>query len=179
MNDDLILKALDFASEAHKNDTRKYTGEPYIFHPIEVAQIVFNVMKDPVVAAAALMHDVIEDTPVTEEEMRLKFGDEVTDLVMKVTKVTECGKSEGARPRAVRKELDRIHYSSGCSRSQSIKLADVLSNSSDVVQHDPKFAKTYLVEQKELVASLTDGHPTLFNAATEAVDTALAELAKI
>lgn len=178
MNDDLILKALDFASEAHKNDVRKYTGEPYIFHPIEVAQITFKVMGDPVVAAAALMHDVIEDTPVTEEEMREEFGDEVTDLVMKVTKVTESGKSKGARPRAVRKEIDRVHYANGCSRSQSIKLADVLSNSSDVVQHDPGFAATYLVEQKELVESLTDGHPTLFNAASEAVNTALAELKK-
>ena len=170
MTDDLILKALDFASEAHKNDKRKYTGEPYIFHPIEVSQIVASVLPDDYEAqAAALLHDTVEDTHVTLEDIFDNFGKRIADLVWKVTKASE--KKDGNR--AVRKEMDRVHYSeNGCSASQTIKLADVISNSADVADHDPGFAKTYLVEQEALVLSLTDGHPVLRNAAIEAVTNA-------
>ena len=175
MKEKLILDALDFATEAHKTQVRKYTGEPYIFHPIEVAQMVYAVLEDEEAAAAALLHDVVEDTDVTEADVRKEFGDSVADLVMKVTKASEH--KDGNR--AVRKEMDRVHYANGCSRSQSIKLADVISNSSDVVSHDPGFAKTYLVEQEALVNSLTEGHPDLYSAAVDSVAAAKAALAKL
>lgn len=177
---DLLYKAVEFATEAHKEQTRKYTGEPYIFHPLEVAQIVANVLPNDLEAqAAAVLHDTVEDTDATLEQIEELFGERVADLVNKVTKVTEPGNSAGARPRAVRKELDRQHYASGCAASQTIKLADVLSNTADVVDHDPKFAKVYLVEQADLVASLTKGHKTLFDAANTAVANAKDALSEL
>lgn len=172
MKDDLILRALDFAADAHKDQKRKYTGEPYIFHPLEVAQIVFRTLNDPVAAAAALLHDVVEDTDVTLEQVFDAFGKEVADLVHWVTKASEH--KDGVR--TVRKEMDRVHYSKGPMKAQTIKLADVISNSYDVVAHDPGFAKIYLVEQKNLVASLTGGDPGLHSLATDAVYTALDSL---
>ena len=62
---DLVKKALEFASNAHNGQTRKYTGEPYIVHPIEVMELVREVIDDPEVLAAALLHDVVEDCPVS------------------------------------------------------------------------------------------------------------------
>ena len=60
---DIIQKALLFATEAHGKQVRKYTGEPYIVHPVEVMSIVKSVVSDEEVLAAALLHDVVEDTP--------------------------------------------------------------------------------------------------------------------
>lgn len=172
MKDELIFKALDFATEAHKDQVRKYTGEPYIFHPIEVAQIVWNATEDINAASAALLHDVVEDTDVTAEEILKEFGPEVAELVHFVTKASEH--SDGVR--AIRKEMDRVHYAKGPALAQTIKLADVISNSVDVVEHDPGFAKIYLVEQGNLVASLTAGDYKLFELATEAIVIAKADL---
>ncbi len=83
---ELLLKAYDFAKEAHKNQKRA-SGEPYFIHPCAVAQILVELGLDTATIAAALLHDVIEDTPVTEEELRREFGDEVLSLVSGVTKL--------------------------------------------------------------------------------------------
>jgi len=174
MKDALILDALDFAADAHKDQVRKYSEEPYIFHPVEVAQIVWSVLADPEATAAALLHDVVEDTHVTEEQIRTKFGDRVADLVMMVTKPSKP--EDGVR--AIRKEMDRVHYAKGDSAAQTIKLADVISNTADVVDHDPRFAKVYLLEQEDLVNSLTLGDPMLFASAVDAVATAKEVLKK-
>jgi len=162
---DFLYQVIEFATKAHEGQTRKYSGEPYIFHPIEVGQIVWSVLQDTPATAAAILHDVVEDTPVTEAEIRTKFGDEIADLVMMVTKPSK--KEDGNRE--IRKEMDRVHYANGCERAQTIKLADVLSNTADIVDHDPRFAKVYLIEQEALVNSLTKGHAMLREKAIEAV----------
>jgi (p)ppGpp synthase/HD superfamily hydrolase len=75
--------ALEFATTAHAsiNQRRKYTGEPYIVHPIAVAELVRSVPHTPEMIAAAYLHDVVEDTPVTIEEIREEFGPQVAELV--------------------------------------------------------------------------------------------------
>ncbi len=81
-----LKKALDFAIEAH-NGQKRASGEDYIIHPTAVATILVDLGLDPPTIAAALLHDVLEDTPVSEEELRAEFGDETCDLVIGVTKL--------------------------------------------------------------------------------------------
>ena len=83
----LIKYALDFATNAHSVQKR-VSGEPYIEHPIAVADILIDFGLDADTVAAALLHDVIEDTGVTEEDIRTKFGSGIADMVVGVTKLT-------------------------------------------------------------------------------------------
>lgn len=82
----VLLRAYDFAREAHDGQKRA-SGEPYFIHPCAVAEILVDLGLDAPTVAAALLHDVIEDTPVTEEQVRENFGDEVLGLVSGVTKL--------------------------------------------------------------------------------------------
>ena len=83
---DMLLHAYDFARDAHRNQKRA-SGEPYFIHPCAVAEILVDLGLDAETIAAALLHDVIEDTPVTEEDVRREFGESVLTLVAGVTKL--------------------------------------------------------------------------------------------
>ena len=78
----MIKEAAEFAKRVHEGKLRKGSGIPYIVHPFEAAVIVSGLTKDPEVISAALLHDVIEDTPVTYEELEERFGQRVADLVL-------------------------------------------------------------------------------------------------
>ncbi len=82
----MLLKAYDFAKAAHANQKRA-SGEPYFIHPCAVAEILVDLGLDAETIAAALLHDVIEDTPATEEDIRREFGENVLTLVSGVTKL--------------------------------------------------------------------------------------------
>ena len=82
----LVLKAYEMGEAAHRGQTRK-TGEPYILHPVAVAQILANMRMDHESIAAAILHDTIEDTPLTWDDIRTAFGGEIADLVEGVTKL--------------------------------------------------------------------------------------------
>ena len=81
----MIKEAVEFAVEAHKGAVRKGTRIPYIVHPLEAAVIVGSVTEDEELIAAAILHDVLEDTDASEEEVRGRFGDRGADLVVKET----------------------------------------------------------------------------------------------
>ena len=81
----MIKEAVEFAVEAHRGAVRKGTKIPYIVHPLEAAVIVGSMTKDEELIAAAVLHDVLEDTDATEEELREQFGNRVTDLVVSET----------------------------------------------------------------------------------------------
>lgn len=87
--------ALKYAAEAHKTQKR-LTGEPYIMHPINVATIVVDLGMDVDTVIAALLHDVVEDTPVTDEEIKQKFGSSIADMVEGVTKLSNVNVPDGA-----------------------------------------------------------------------------------
>src|SRR5216117_1430885 len=84
---DLLERAYRFACEAHEGQQRR-SGEDFVLHPIGVAKILAELGTDEATLAAALVHDVVEDTPATIEEVRAEFGDEVATLVEGVTKLT-------------------------------------------------------------------------------------------
>ena len=87
-NTDMIEKAYRMANDAHK-DARRRSGEPYICHPLAVARLVLDLGMDTESIAAALLHDVVEDTPITIDEVKSAFGAEVALLVDGVTKLTK------------------------------------------------------------------------------------------
>lgn len=155
----LILKASLFAAGAHAamKQTRKYTGLPYITHPRAVAQIVVGVPHTETMVAAALLHDVIEDTGVTLQVLRDEFGPDVADLVYWLT---DKSKPENGN-RAVRKAIDREHSAAAPPEAQTIKLADIIENTATIDEHDPEFAKVYRKEKEALLQVMDKGDATL------------------
>ena len=85
-NSHLILKAYNFASDKHKNQKR-LSGDSYISHPLEVANILANLKLDDATICAALLHDVVEDTEITHEDIVREFGEEIAEMVAGVTKL--------------------------------------------------------------------------------------------
>lgn len=157
----LAFSAAHFAAGAHAGQQRKYTFEPYVDHPIEVARIVASVPHTDVMLAAAYLHDVVEDTERTSEDIRTHFGPEVADLVDWLTNVSKP--SHGNRK--IRKAIDRHHSALAPAEAQTIKVADMLSNVPSIVKHDPEFAKVYVAEKRKLLAVLTKADPTLWGRA--------------
>src|SRR5919206_2759654 len=84
--EELLAEAYAVAYAAHRGQTRK-SGEPFVYHPLATADILAELRLDPATIAAALLHDVLEDTGATKEEIREKFGDEVAEIVDGVTKL--------------------------------------------------------------------------------------------
>lgn len=81
LNTDLLDRAIVFAVNAHHNTERRGKGFPYIVHPMEAVEIVATITSDQELLAAAALHDTIEDTDVTVEDIRREFGDRIADLV--------------------------------------------------------------------------------------------------
>jgi (p)ppGpp synthase/HD superfamily hydrolase len=156
---ELVERARMFATAAHAavGQLRKYTFEPYIVHPAEVAGIVAEAGGTPEMIAAAWLHDTVEDTGVTSELIRAEFGDEVAMLVGWLTDVSRPDHGN----RAARKAVDRAHTAAAPAEAQTIKLADLICNTKSIVAHDPKFAVTYLAEKRELLEVMTKGDPAL------------------
>lgn len=160
----LEKRARLWAIRWHGDQVRKYTGEPYWRHPEAVAALVKTVPHTPEMVAAAYMHDVIEDTPCTEAEMRAEFGDAVTDLVMWLTDVSKP--TDGNRE--ARKAIDRAHSTAAPREAKTVKLADLIDNSRSIIARDPDFAVTYLREKRLLLdEALRDGDSTLWQMADE------------
>lgn len=166
----LSTRALTFAALAHRGQVRRYTGEPYFLHPIEVANIVRSVPHTEEMVAAAYLHGVVEDTPVTLAQIEAAFGQAVAELVGWLTDVS---KPEDGN-RATRKQLDLEHTAKAPRGAKTIKLADCISNSRSISAHDPNFWRVYRREIGRLLAVMKEGDPTLWErAAAQLEPTAL------
>lgn len=163
MSEDLIQRARDFATQAHKriDQRRKYSNQPYDAHLKAVAGLVAEVTDDTEMIAAAWLHDTVEDTPATHHDIEDAFGPAVARLVYELTDISRPGDGN----RAVRKAMDRDHLAQASSRAQTVKLADLIDNARDICRHDPKFARTYLQEMAALLDVLNRGHPELLRRA--------------
>jgi (p)ppGpp synthase/HD superfamily hydrolase len=149
----VITQALAFAYNAHGSidQRRKYSGEPYIVHPIAVADIVKQYGGTQVQIAAALLHDVVEDTPVTLDIIEVEFGPGIATIVEGLTDVS---KPEDGN-RAVRKAIDREHTAQATASAQFVKCADLIHNTRCITAHDPDFARVYMQEKRELLSVMT------------------------
>ncbi len=163
----MVERARVFATAAHAavGQTRKYTFEPYIVHPAEVAKIVRDAGGTEAMIAAAWLHDTVEDTGVTIEVIRGEFGVEVAELVGWLTDVSRPEHGN----RAHRKALDRAHSAAAPAEAQTVKLADLISNTRSIMAHDVAFAKTYLEEKRLLLEVMTKGDATLMAVARKNV----------
>ncbi len=120
----LITRAFAFAARRHVDQRRKgERAEPYVNHLAEVAELVAEASggEDPVLVAAAILHDVVEDTPTSLEEVARRFGPQVAELVAEVTDDT-------ALPSAERKRRQLARAPELSSRARRIKIADKISN---------------------------------------------------
>jgi (p)ppGpp synthase/HD superfamily hydrolase len=154
----MIYRALMFAKAAHKGQNRKYTNEPYIVHPIRVAQAV---MLYPIVTedmiAAAILHDVPEDTEFTIEQIICLFGPEVGNLV---DELTNKSKATG-KPRAERKLMDRERLSKVSKKAKIIKILDRIDNLNDMYGAETDFKKLYAGESIILAECIGDADQAL------------------
>lgn len=163
----IYQKAHIYAMAAHAavGQKRKYTNEPYIVHPVEVARILIEnvcwVTQD--MLAAAMLHDVVEDTQCTHTDIHLAFGFDISVLVRGLTDISKA--TDGNRE--VRKAIDRDHLAAGSAEVQTIKLADMISNTKSIVTHDLNFARVYLGEKSKLLDVLTKADPALMRLARE------------
>jgi (p)ppGpp synthase/HD superfamily hydrolase len=160
---DLVTKAREFALQAHRkrDHRRKYSGEPYEVHLIDVANIVASVSDHAPTIAAAYLHDVVEDTDVTLTEVEAAFGPEVATLVENLTDISRP--QDGNRAR--RKEVDRQHLARARPEAKTVKLADIISNAPDIARHDSGFGRVYIKEAEALLEVLKEGHPELYQRA--------------
>jgi GTP diphosphokinase / guanosine-3',5'-bis(diphosphate) 3'-diphosphatase len=139
----LLLKALAFAAHKHRDQRRKDAeASPYINHPIELADVLVNEggVTDVEVLSAALLHDTVEDTATTHDELVDAFGSRIARIVAEVT-------DDKRLPKEQRKRLQVEHAPTLSREARLVKLADKLCNLRDVVERPP--AKWDLARRRE------------------------------
>ena len=159
-----FLKALDFAAKKHRNQRRKDKAQtPYINHPIDVANILLNEagVTDESVLIAALLHDTVEDTDATFEEIETCFGALIRGIVSEVT-------DDKSLPKAVRKQQQIDHAPHLSDRARLVKLADKISNIRDTANSPPdgwplSRINEYLDWGKAVISPIRGTHAELEN----------------
>ncbi len=157
-----LIDAIIFAAQAHGNQRRKYSGELYLAHLIEVHRLVESHGGTEDMQCAALLHDVVEDTPCSVEAIEFAFGSNVASMVMALSDL-ETGN------RATRKEASRNRLAAANADVQTIKLADLISNSRSIIERDPDFARVYLREKVALLRALDKGNAQLWKMAAKII----------
>ena len=128
-----LLRALEFAAHKHRDQRRKGRGStPYINHPIAVAGIIASVgrVTDLVVLTAALLHDTVEDTETSPEEIEREFGAEVREVVAELT-------DDKRLPKEERKRLQIVNAPRASRRAKIVKLGDKIMNVTDIANDPP------------------------------------------
>ena len=129
-----LLAAAIFAAEKHQGQVRKdQRGSPYITHPLLVAQILWETggIHDTDILTAAILHDTVEDTPTTPDELRSRFGSEVLRIVLEVT-------DDKSLPKIERKRRQVIHAPELSRPAKLVKLGDKLANCTDILKSPPR-----------------------------------------
>lgn len=181
--EEILEKVQDFADRAHGDQMRKYTPERYIIHPVRVMKICQKYSGDLSVHAAALLHDVLEDTPVTREEIRQFLSGLMTEpqvaktinLVIELTDVF-IKKDYPKLNRRKRKALETDRLSKTSADAQTIKYADLIDNALDIIHHDPQFGRVFVYEAKTLLSAMRKGNDDLRQLAITTIDGCLDKL---
>lgn len=150
---DLIMQ---YASKKHEGQFRKYTHEPYIVHPQGVAKIIREICTQiqPMdldiiyrLEELAYLHDTVEDTDATFDEIKELFGEYYSESIKYLTNISKP--EDGTRK--IRKMIDMEHTLKGSIDTIIVKLADIIDNCHDIVERDSSFAKKYLREKEEFI----------------------------
>ncbi|RYY22038.1 MAG: bifunctional (p)ppGpp synthetase/guanosine-3',5'-bis(diphosphate) 3'-pyrophosphohydrolase [Chitinophagaceae bacterium] len=172
-----------FASVAHGTQWRKFADEPYINHPVRVMEICAAYSKDEAVLAAALLHDVIEDTTTSSTDIQ-GFLDgfmpreqslKITQLVIELTDVY-VKENYPSWNRRKRKQQESIRMSTVSADAQTIKYADILDNLGDIMNAGDEFATKYVYECRSLLQYMRNGNASLRNRVNDAIKNALSLL---
>jgi (p)ppGpp synthase/HD superfamily hydrolase len=158
----LVLQALQFAAHKHRNQRRKDEAQsPYVNHLITVANLLANPgsVTDPITLMGGILHDTLEDTQTTPEELEAAFGPAVRQVVQEVT-------DDKSLPKADRKRLQIEHAPHLSHHARQIKLADKISNVQDVITSPPKDwplerRQEYLAWTENVVAGCRGVNPAL------------------
>lgn len=149
MVDGRIEHAKMWAGMHHKGQIRKYTGEPYIEHPLAVAEMVKEHRLSETAIVAAILHDTVEDTGATMEDIEELFGDRVAEYVWYLTKPpTFVG------DRATRKSLDRDRLFAAPEEVKIIKFFDIYHNAGSIKEHDTELWETWRHEMAMLLLAM-------------------------
>ena len=180
---DILEKVEAFARQAHGSQRRKFVDEPYINHPIRVMRKCAGVTDDLPILAAALLHDVLEDTPVGKDEM-LGFlqtvmspadAERTLTLVIELTDVyTHAAFPKLNRRARKAKENERLLTTGNDSRT--IKYADIIDNAVGIAGDD--FAPKLLQEMRVNLKNIPGGNETLYQEATATVAEGLEKIAR-
>ena len=151
----LIMRAYNYAKGAHDGQLRK-SGEPYIIHPVEVAYIVSTLELDDYAICAALLHDVVEDTSVTLEDIKTEFGPEIAELVDGVTKLGKIISYFDKEEEQVENYRKFFMAMAKDIRVLMIKLADRLHNMRTLKHHSDDRKTAIAKETLQLYAPLAN-----------------------
>jgi guanosine-3',5'-bis(diphosphate) 3'-pyrophosphohydrolase len=186
MKAETLQAIIKFADQAHGNQLRKYTGERYIVHPIRVMQTCQQYSHDPALLAGALLHDVLEDTPVSKDEIKefllrhldevqtrraMQYIEELTDIFVR--------KNYPRMNRRQRKEKEASRLAHVSPEAQTIKYADIMDNATDIVLHDREFGYVYLREAEMILDKMKHGHRILFERALHTVKECMERVWKV
>jgi (p)ppGpp synthase/HD superfamily hydrolase len=175
-----LEKVKRFAEKAHGEQRRKYSDERYISHPIRVMEMCMQYTDDDCMLAAALLHDVLEDTSVNEKEMRTflnevmspEAAERTLEMVVELTDIYTKKKYPGLNRRARKsKEAERLSKVSG--DAQTIKYADIIDNATNIFVHDPDFAIVFIQEGRGVLKRMLQGDPELYDRALKVVEDCL------
>ena len=160
----LLLKAIHFSADKHRGQRRKDIEQtPYINHPIAVAQRLWDIggVRDPITLIAAVLHDTIEDTDTSAQEIETLFGRDVLVVVMEVT-------DDKSLPKQERKRLQIEHAADVSTPAKLIKLSDKSCNLSDLIHSPPpnwdiERRQQYVLWTEQVVERLRGTNPALEN----------------
>ena len=138
-----------WAGMHHKGQVRKYTGEPYIEHPLAVAELVKEHGLSETAIIAAILHDTVEDTGATMEDVEELFGEKVAEYVWYLTKPPSY-----VGDRVKRKTLDRNRLSEAPEEIRIIKFFDIYHNAGSIKEHDTELWETWRYEMAMLLLAM-------------------------
>jgi guanosine-3',5'-bis(diphosphate) 3'-pyrophosphohydrolase len=181
MPDPILDQIKSFADRAHGDQLRKYTPDRYIVHPIRVMEICREYTDDVTILGAALLHDVLEDTDVSQAEMltflkTLMPSADASRIVAMVVELTDIYIKSGYPKwnRAKRKQMEAQRIAKASGHSQTVKYADILDNAMEILPYDREFGKKFLRECHAILAVAKNGNPALRERAMQVVNDGLA-----
>lgn len=151
---DPYLAADEFAQAAHEGQERKYTHEPFVEHPRRVARTVSELSGSTQnMVKAALLHDTVEDTDATFQDLEEAFNQEIAHLVWELTNPSQSLPAPKPR-RAIRKAIDLEHISTASREAQTIKLADRIDNMSGIEGASDSYKQLYVDETRAMIEAI-------------------------